>query len=66
MKEKETCRTCKFRKRDWTNPYNDSLYCSNEKSLCFGFNTVNANYCGEYSQNDLEAEEKKVRDAICI
>ena len=44
----EVCGTCKYNKRDWTNPNNPDFYCGNERSDYYGDNTEYKTTCEEW------------------
>ena len=44
----EVCGTCKYNKRDWTNPNNPDFYCGNERSDYYGYNTEYKTTCEEW------------------
>ena len=46
--EDEVCGTCKYNRRDWTNPNNSDFYCSNERSDFYGDNTEYKTTCEEW------------------
>lgn len=50
MMNEKVCGTCRFSKRDWTNPNNPDFYCSNEDSENYGYSTDYADKCGEWEE----------------
>lgn len=51
---KQCCGTCKYNKRDWTNPNNPDFYCSCEWSENYGYNTEYTTKCDEYEEKEQE------------
>lgn len=47
---KEVCGTCKFNRRDWTNPKNPDFYCGNEESDNYGYNTAYSDGCEDWEE----------------
>ena len=52
MTREECCGTCKWNKRDWTNPNNHDFYCSNEYADAYGYNTMYADTCDEWERKE--------------
>ena len=50
----EVCGTCKYNKRDWTNPNNPDFYCSNERSNYYGDNTEYKTTCEEWEGKEQQ------------
>ena len=44
------CGTCRWNRRDWTNPNNPDFYCGNENSDAYGYNTMYADVCDEWEE----------------
>ena len=46
------CGKCKYHRKDWTNPKNESWYCWNERSDYSGYNTEYTDTCSEWEGRD--------------
>ena len=52
MEEEKCCGTCRFNRRDWTNPDNPDFYCGNEDSEGRGFNTAYMDVCEDWEEKE--------------
>ena len=48
--EHETCKTCRWSKKGWTNEDNPDHYCENEDSENFGYNVEYLDGCEEHER----------------
>lgn len=46
------CGTCRYNRRDWTNPNNPDFYCGNEDGDNYGCNTAYTDGCDEWEDKE--------------